>query len=159
MSDEFGFGQRAEISILGKYFTFEIIRSLFWSVVLVSHTLFLCFSLSLPFPLSLSFSRTQTLTWSDSVHFTWDGASLPWNRVVSGWLWTIFLSGLSWVTGWVTTYLSPCNVAYCRWSYFYLIILDSQLLIPRVKNVSSKWSVKGNSVCDIHMRLLMNTFY
>ena len=84
-----------------QYLTFEFIfLSFSWSVFSVSHAPFLLVSLChylFPALLSLSFSRAQTLTRSDLARFAWDDASLPWNKVVSGWLWTLFLSGSNWV--------------------------------------------------------------
>ena len=104
MSDEFGTRQRAKISILRKISHFRVYFSLALLICLLglscSLSLFLYATMSPP--LSPSFSRAQTLTRSDLARFSWD-ASLPWNRVVSGWLWTLF--SRNWaerLTGWVT---------------------------------------------------------
>ena len=70
----------------------------------LSRSLSLFLSVTISPPLSLSFSRAQTLTRSDLARFARDDASLPWNKVVSGWLWTLFFSldRTEWLTGWVT---------------------------------------------------------
>ena len=93
MSDDFGFGQRAEISILRQisHFRFYFSLALLICRLGISRSLSLLFSVTISPPLSLSFSRTETLTRSNLARSAWDDAAyLPWNRVVSGWLWTLF---------------------------------------------------------------------
>ena len=140
MSDEFGTRQKAEISILRKISHFRVYFSLALLICLLglscSLSLFLYTTMSPP--LSPSFSRAQTLTRSDLARFSWD-ASLPWNRVVSGWLWTLFLSELSWVIDRLSNglgTLSPCYATYCLWSYFHFIILLN------LHTLTEKWYVE-----------------
>ena len=148
MSDEFGFGQRAEISILREISHFRVC----FSLALLICRLGLSHSLSLL--LILFLFRLSAL------RVRWCQPTTPWNRVVSGWLrvWTLFLSGPSWVTGWVTACLFPCYVAYCLWSNFYFIILALQLSIPRGSEYFQR-VVREREICMWHTHTTIKKYF
>ena len=110
--------------------------------------------------LALSFFASLSLFLSrlSALRVRWCQPTIPWNRVVSGWLWTLFLSGPSWVTGWVTACLFPCYVAYCLWSNFYFIILALQLSIPRGSEYFQR-VVRERKFCMWHTHTTIKKYF
>ena len=76
----------------------------------------------------------------------------------NSWLWTLFLSGPSWVTGWVTACLFPCYVAYYLWSNFYFIILALQLSIPRGSEYFQR-VVRERKFCMWHTHTTIKKYF